>query len=87
MDNATVRISAGLRLGAPVVRPHSCVCKQRLQLMAITVSLAVVVLVVTAATIRSTICFAVYSRVMARFLLVSLIHCVPQVKNAPMVLH
>jgi len=26
MDNATVRISAGLRLGAPVVRPHSCVC-------------------------------------------------------------
>jgi len=26
MDNATVRISAGLRLGAPVVRPHSCAC-------------------------------------------------------------
>jgi len=27
MDNATVQISAGLRLGAPVVRPHSCVCR------------------------------------------------------------
>jgi len=26
MDNATVRISAGLRLGAPFVRSHSCVC-------------------------------------------------------------
>ena len=26
LDNATVRISAGLRLGAPVVRPHICVC-------------------------------------------------------------
>jgi len=26
MDNATVRIFAGFRLGAPVVRPHSCVC-------------------------------------------------------------
>ena len=26
LDNATVRISAGLRLGAPVVRPHACVC-------------------------------------------------------------
>ena len=24
LDNATVRISAGLRLGAPVVRPHAC---------------------------------------------------------------
>ena len=26
MDNATVRISAGLRLGAPVVRLHVCIC-------------------------------------------------------------
>lgn len=26
MDNATVRIAAGLRLGAPVVHPHTCVC-------------------------------------------------------------
>lgn len=26
LDNATVRISAGLRLGAPVVRSHTCVC-------------------------------------------------------------
>ncbi len=26
MDNATVRIAAGLRLGAPIVRPHVCVC-------------------------------------------------------------
>lgn len=26
MDNATVRIAAGLRLGAPIVRPHSCIC-------------------------------------------------------------
>jgi len=26
MDNATVRIAVGLRLGAPVVRPHVCVC-------------------------------------------------------------
>ena len=26
MDNATVRISVGLRLGAPVVRSHTCVC-------------------------------------------------------------
>jgi len=26
MDNASVRIAAGLRLGAPVVRPHVCVC-------------------------------------------------------------
>jgi len=25
------RIAAGLRLGAPVVRPHVCVCEQRLQ--------------------------------------------------------
>jgi len=61
--------------------------EQRLLLMVITVSLAVVVLVVTAATIRSTICFAVHSRILARFLLVSLIHCVPQVENVPMVLH
>lgn len=26
MDNATIRIATGLRLGAPVVRPHVCVC-------------------------------------------------------------
>jgi len=26
MVNATVRIAAGLRLGAPIVRPHTCVC-------------------------------------------------------------
>jgi hypothetical protein len=26
MDNATVRIAAGLRLGSPIVRPHVCVC-------------------------------------------------------------
>ena len=26
MDNATVRIAAGLRLGAPIVRSHVCVC-------------------------------------------------------------
>mgnify|MGYP003428660133 CR=1 FL=1 len=26
MDNTTVRIAAGLRLGAPTVRPHVCVC-------------------------------------------------------------
>ena len=26
MDNATVRIAAGLRLGAPIVCPHVCVC-------------------------------------------------------------
>ena len=26
MDNATVRIAVGLRLGAPVVRTHKCVC-------------------------------------------------------------
>ena len=26
MDNATVRIAVGLRLGAPLVRPHVCVC-------------------------------------------------------------
>lgn len=26
MDNATVRIAVGLRLGAPIVRPHKCVC-------------------------------------------------------------
>jgi hypothetical protein len=26
MDNATVRIATGLRLGAPIVRPHVCVC-------------------------------------------------------------
>ena len=26
MDNATVRLSAGLRLGAPVVRLHVCIC-------------------------------------------------------------
>jgi len=26
MDNATVRIAVGLRLGAPVVRAHKCVC-------------------------------------------------------------
>ena len=26
MDNASVRIAVGLRLGAPVVRPHVCVC-------------------------------------------------------------
>jgi hypothetical protein len=26
MDNATVRIAAGLRLGAPIVRLHVCVC-------------------------------------------------------------
>ena len=26
MDNVTVRIAAGLRLGAPIVRPHVCVC-------------------------------------------------------------
>jgi len=45
------------------------------------------VLVVTAATIRSTICFAVHLRIVARFLLVSLIHCVPQVENVPMVLN
>jgi len=45
--------------------------------------IAVVVLVVTAATIRSTICFAVHLRVLARFLLVSLIHCVPQVEKRP----
>jgi len=53
MDNATVRISAGLRLGAPVLLFASipAYAEQRLLLMAITVSLAVVVLVVTAATI------------------------------------
>jgi len=26
MDNSTVRIAAGLRLGAPIVRPHTCIC-------------------------------------------------------------
>ena len=26
MDNSSVRIAVGLRLGAPVVRPHVCVC-------------------------------------------------------------
>ena len=26
MDNATVRIAAGLRLGAPIVQPHVCIC-------------------------------------------------------------
>ena len=26
MDNETIRIATGLRLGAPVVRPHVCVC-------------------------------------------------------------
>jgi len=26
MDSATVRIAVGLRLGAPIVRPHKCVC-------------------------------------------------------------
>ena len=26
MDNSTVRIAAGLRLGAPIVRPHQCIC-------------------------------------------------------------
>jgi len=26
MDNATVRIAVGLRLGAPIVHPHQCVC-------------------------------------------------------------
>ena len=26
MDNASVRIAAGLRLGAPIVRSHVCVC-------------------------------------------------------------
>ena len=26
LDKATVRFSAGLRLGAPVVRPHACAC-------------------------------------------------------------
>jgi len=26
MDNTTVRIAVGLRLGAPIVRPHKCVC-------------------------------------------------------------
>jgi len=26
MDNATVRIAVSLRLGAPIVRPHLCVC-------------------------------------------------------------
>ena len=26
MDNATVRIAAGLRLGAPIVRSHLCIC-------------------------------------------------------------
>jgi len=35
MDNATVCISAGLCLEAPVVRPHTCTRKLRLQLMAI----------------------------------------------------
>jgi hypothetical protein len=26
MDNASIRIAVGLRLGAPVVRSHICVC-------------------------------------------------------------
>ena len=26
MDNSTVRIAAGLRLGAPIVRSHTCIC-------------------------------------------------------------
>ena len=26
VDNATVRITAGLRLGAPIVRPYVCAC-------------------------------------------------------------
>jgi hypothetical protein len=26
MDNTTIRIAVGLRLGAPIVRPHVCVC-------------------------------------------------------------
>jgi len=26
LDNASVRIAVGLRLGAPIVRPHKCVC-------------------------------------------------------------
>jgi len=45
------------------------------------ISHVVVVLVVTAATIRSTFCFAVHLRVLARYLLVSLMLCVPQVEN------
>jgi len=27
MDNETIRIAAGFRLGAPFVRPHVCVCR------------------------------------------------------------
>jgi len=26
MENETIRIAAGYRLGAPIVRPHVCVC-------------------------------------------------------------
>jgi len=48
MDNETIRIAAGFRFGAPIVRPHVCACGATLQLTAITVYLAVVVLVVTA---------------------------------------
>jgi len=29
LDNATVQIAVGLRIGAPVVRPHVCVCGTR----------------------------------------------------------
>jgi len=88
MNNATVQKSAGLCLGAPVVCPHSCMRNDGYCWWP-SRSHVVVVLVVTAATIRSTICFAVHSRVLARFLLVSLIYCVslPRVKNVPMVLH
>jgi len=63
--------------------------EQRLLLMAITVSLAVVHVSGRHSRhnqINDLLC-AVHLRVLACFLLVSLIHCVPQVGNVPMGLH
>ena len=73
-------IAAGLRLGAPVVRPYVCVCRA----VVITVSLVLVVLVVIAATTRSLIYFAVLSSVRSRLQLGHLTCCTPQLGSDQM---
>jgi len=55
--------------------------------MAFKVHLVVMVLVVTAATTRSTICLAVLSSVLVRSQLVDLIRCASQVENVQILSH
>jgi len=77
MDNETIRIAAGFRLGLPLFVPTCASAEPRLQLTAFTVYLAVVVLVVTAATTSSTIYCVALSQSQALWRRVSHTRCAP----------